>query len=115
HSRRVSVAASEQCGRNRIMAVAPPQTLGQWLTTAEPDMLRLACHPDASTDLAGAVQAHDGPLALMVGPEGGWSDEELSLMQEHGLQCVRFGRRVLRTETAGIALMAALAAIKRWE
>lgn len=50
----------------------------------------------------------------MVGPEGGWSDEELALMGEQGLTTVRFGPRVLRTETAGIALMAALAAIKRW-
>jgi len=115
HWQRIAIAASEQCGRNRIMEVAPPQTLEQWLAHAEAGLLRLACHPDADQTLAGAVEGHDGPLALMVGPEGGWSEEELGLMKEHGLATVRFGRRVLRTETAGVALMAALAAIRGWE
>lgn len=115
HWRRIAVAASEQCGRNRVMEVAPPQGLDEWLSQAEPGLLRLACHPEAETDLAGALHGHHGPLALMVGPEGGWADEELALMSGQGLRTVRFGRRVLRTETAGIALMAAVAAIKRWE
>jgi len=116
HWRRIAVAASEQCGRNRIMDVAPPQSLSDWLAgEPEPVLLRLACDPQADTALADAVQGHDGPLALMVGPEGGWSDEEMALMRGHGLKTVRFGPRVLRTETAGVALMAALAAIKRWE
>lgn len=115
HWQRIAIAASEQCGRNRIMEVAEPQDLEQWLKSADASMRRLACHPDADQDLTDALQGHDGALALMVGPEGGWSDEELALMREHGLGTVRFGRRVLRTETAGIALMAALAAIRRWE
>lgn len=115
HWQRVAIAASEQCGRNRIMQVAPPQGLAQWLARAEPGLLRLACHPEADQTLAAAAGRHEGPLALMVGPEGGWSDEELALMNEYGLATVRFGRRVLRTETAGVALMAALAAIRGWE
>lgn len=116
HWQRIAVAASEQCGRNRIMEVAPPQSLAEWLRgEAEPGMLRLTCHPHAESTLAEAVQAHAGALALLVGPEGGWSDEELALMEENALTRVRFGRRVLRTETAGVALMGALAAIKGWE
>lgn len=115
HWRRIAVAASEQCGRNRVMDVAEPQSLAQWLADADTGLLRLACHPGAQADLREAVQEHPGPYALMVGPEGGWSDEELEVMNAHGLTPVRFGQRVLRTETAGIALMAALAAIKRWE
>ncbi|SRR5690554_1187578 len=115
HWRRIAVAASEQCGRNRLMDVAPPQTLESWITEPQPQLLRLACHPDAEAHLADIVQPHEGPLALMVGPEGGWSDEELALIRGSGITAVRFGRRVLRTETAGIALMAAVAAIKRWE
>lgn len=114
HWQRIAVSASEQCGRNRIMEVTPVQSLEAWLAQPEPGLLRLACHPDADSDLEGAVVGHAGPLALMVGPEGGWSDAELARMNEQGLTPVRFGRRVLRTETAGIALMAALAAIRRW-
>lgn len=116
HWQRIAVAASEQCGRNRIMEVAPPQPLAEWLAgTAASGVLRLACHPGADVSLEDAVAAHAGPLALMVGPEGGWADEELDLMRQSGVSAVRFGKRVLRTETAGIALMAALAAIRRWE
>ena len=115
HWQRIVVSASEQSGRNQLMEIAPVQTLQQWLTQAEAGLLRLACHPEAECGLEAAVQGHPGPLALMIGPEGGWSDEELALMHEHSLTTVKFGRRVLRTETAGIALMAALAAIKRWD
>lgn len=115
HWQRIAVAASEQCGRDRIMEVAPPQALAAWLEDTDTGLLRLACHPEAGESLAGAVQQHAGPLALMVGPEGGWSDDELSLMREHAVSAVRFGRRILRTETAGIALVAAVAAIKHWE
>ncbi len=53
-------------------------------------------------------------LTLMVGPEGGWSPEELALAQRQGLQGVRFGPRVLRTETAGLALAAAATALLNW-
>lgn len=115
HWRRVAISASEQCGRNRVMHVAEPMELAQWLADLDPATLCLACHPDADLHLAEAVGSHPGPVALMVGPEGGWSEEELALMQEHDLQPVRFGRRILRTETAGIALMGALAAIKGWD
>lgn len=115
HWQRIAVAASEQCGRNRIMQVAPPQTLAEWLASeSEPGLLRLACHPEADQSLAQAIQAHDGPLALLVGPEGGWSEEELDLVRSYGVCAVSFGPRVLRTETAGVALMAAVAAMKGW-
>lgn len=115
HWQRIAVAASEQCGRDRIMQVEEPQGLAQWLERDDPGMLRLACHPGAALRLAEAAQDHTGAIALMVGPEGGWSDEELALMAARGYTAVRFGSRVLRSETAGIALMAALAAIKGWE
>jgi len=115
HWQRIAVAASEQCGRNRLMDVSPPQRLEEWLTSKDSDHLCLVCHPEAGIELSTAVRDWNGPLALLVGPEGGWSDEELELMQAHALKTVRFGRRILRTETAAIALMGALAAIRQWE
>ena len=100
------------------MNVDAPQTLAQWLEQPA-EGLRLLCHPDADDDLAGALAAlrnQDGTpaLTLLVGPEGGWSDKELDQARAAGVQSVRFGPRVLRTETAGLALIAAAAALLGW-
>lgn len=115
HWQRIAQSAAEQCGRNRLMAVDAPQTLAEWL--AEPaDGLRLLCHPEAAEDLAGMLRAAPGlpALTLLVGPEGGWSDKELDLARQAGVQAVRFGPRVLRTETAGLALLSAVSALMGW-
>ncbi|MNT22228.1 Ribosomal RNA small subunit methyltransferase E [compost metagenome] len=53
-------------------------------------------------------------LTLLVGPEGGWSDKELEQARQAGVQAVRFGPRVLRTETAGLALLSAVSALLGW-
>ncbi|MBR8657211.1 16S rRNA (uracil(1498)-N(3))-methyltransferase [Achromobacter sp. Marseille-Q0513] len=118
HWQRIAQSASEQCGRNRLMNVDAPQTLAQWLEQPA-EGLRLLCHPDADDDLAGALAAlrnQDGTpaLTLLVGPEGGWSDKELDQARAAGVRAVRFGPRVLRTETAGLALIAAAAALLGW-
>ena len=115
HWQRIAQSAAEQCGRNRLMAVDAPQPLADWL--AQPaDGLRLLCHPDASEDLAGALQSAQNlqALTLLVGPEGGWSDKELAQAQQAGVKAVRFGPRVLRTETAGLALLSAISALMAW-
>lgn len=115
HWRRISQAASEQCGRNRIMEVAVPQTLQQYLATLTlPPTSILFCHPGSTQTLAQAAQAAGNALALVVGPEGGWSDEELALAKKHKLTTAGFGTRVLRTETAGLALIAAVSALRGW-
>lgn len=116
HWQRVAQAASEQCGRNRIMQIEPPCSLSAWLETQTPDNpTALLCHPDSDLTLSAALQtisAHT--LSILVGPEGGWSDQELALAERHGLLQIQFGRRVLRTETAGIALIAAISALRGW-
>ncbi|MBO1113358.1 16S rRNA (uracil(1498)-N(3))-methyltransferase [Bordetella petrii] len=115
HWSRIAQAASEQCGRNRLMAVDAPAALGAWLEQPA-DGLRLLCHPEAGPSLGEALAAQPGlrQLSLLVGPEGGWSDAELALAARHGVQAVRYGPRVLRTETAGLALMAAATALLGW-
>jgi 16S rRNA (uracil1498-N3)-methyltransferase len=115
HWQRIAQSAAEQCGRNRLMAVDAPRTLEDWL--AEPaDGLRVLCHPEADTDLAGLVRSMPAgqAITLLVGPEGGWSDKELDAARKAGVQAVRFGPRVLRTETAGLALMSAVSALRGW-
>ncbi len=118
HWRRVAQSASEQCGRNRLMDVDEPRTLAQWLAGPARG-LRLLCHPEAETDLAGRLRGDAGlraqpALTLLVGPEGGWSDQELEQARAAGVEAVRFGPRVLRTETAGLALIAASCAVLGW-
>lgn len=116
HWRRVAQAASEQCGRNRIMEVSPPCSLQTWLESpVAADHVRLLCHPESDVTLVQALDAQEpDTLSILVGPEGGWSDEEIALAQQHALTQVQFGTRVLRTETAGLALIAAISALRNW-
>ncbi|ALM87084.1 16S rRNA (uracil(1498)-N(3))-methyltransferase [Bordetella sp. N] len=115
HWRRIAVSASEQCGRNRLLHVAEPVTLEQWL--AQPSTgLRVLCHPEGGMPYTDALRAADTlrELALLVGPEGGWDEGELAAARRAGTQAVTFGPRILRTETAGLALAAAAAATLNW-
>lgn len=112
HWRAIVQAASEQCGRNRLMRVHEPAPLDECLTwLAGPALL---CHPDGESSFAQALRPVQDRLTLLVGPEGGWSPEELSLARRQGLSAVRFGSRVLRTETAGLAMAAAATALLGW-
>jgi 16S rRNA (uracil1498-N3)-methyltransferase len=112
-------SASEQCGRNRLMQISHPQTLEEALN-ARAIGERLLCDPTASDDLETRLSDPsckakiDRALTLLVGPEGGWSAEELQNCNRNNARAIRFGTRVLRTETAGLALVAATTAILRW-
>ena len=118
HWQRVAIAACEQCGRNRVPTVAAPLTPEQWLSRPAPDgTRRVFCDPDAEVRLTqwlGDLPAPPADLELLVGPEGGWSPEEYALATRHGVRAVRFGDRILRTETAGTALISALSAKLDW-
>lgn len=109
HWHGVALSACEQCGRDRVPEIAPVQTLAHWLERRMPGDLALLPEPRAPHGL-GAVQAppRDGSVTLLVGPEGGISETECSLAARHGFTAVRLGPRVLRTETAVIAALAAV-------
>lgn len=113
--RRTAVAAAEQCGRNRIPEVLAPCTLEQWLRDAPPGLL-LVCDPEAELGLAEALAtaSPEPGVSLLVGPEGGWAPEERAAASAAGALQVRFGARVLRTETAGITLLAAASVVLGW-
>jgi 16S rRNA (uracil1498-N3)-methyltransferase len=115
HWEGVVVAASEQCGRNRLAQVAPVTDFGRWV--AEPGQSRrdagrrILLSPRATESLAGwarATPAH--AVTLLVGPEGGLSEQEEDAALAHGALALSMGPRVLRTETAGLAALAILAA-----
>ncbi len=113
HWRAVVAAACEQCGRNRLPPVAPPRPLAAWLAELGgpgPGELRLALSPGAGAAL-GELPRPTGPVRLLVGPEGGLAPEELAAARAAGFRPLALGPRVLRTETAGPAALAALQAL----
>jgi len=105
HWQQVAIAACEQCGRNRIPAIHVAQTFAAWLAAASGDAIALL--PEALHDLA-SLPAPAATMALLVGPEGGWDAAEMTAMRTRGIATVRLGPRVLRTETAGVAALAAM-------
>lgn len=110
HWQRVVIAACEQCGRNRVPQVLPPVQLAEYCRRAGPaDGLLLS--PDAHLGLRDAAARLKGAVALAAGPEAGFSAEEEAMLAQAGFVPVRLGPRVLRTETAALAALAALNAL----
>lgn len=110
HWKSVVVAACEQSGRARLPAVAAPRPLHEAAAALDGDGLRLLLDPFAAGAVATLPAPQDGGLVLAVGPEGGWSPRDRETLAASGFEGVRLGPRVLRTETAGLAAIAALQA-----
>jgi 16S rRNA (uracil1498-N3)-methyltransferase len=107
HWQGIAASACEQCGRNQVPMVAPLEKLENWLARpVRPGTLRLMLAPDAEATLSALVPATD--IQLLIGAEGGLDPLEMAAAQQAGFQAVRLGPRVLRTETAGLAALAAL-------
>ena len=109
HWQGVVASACEQCGRNQVPLVAPLEKLENWLARPADGVLRLMLAPDAEQTLATIAPAKD--VQLLIGAEGGLDPQEVIAAQQAGFQAVRLGPRVLRTETAGLAALAALQAL----
>jgi 16S rRNA (uracil1498-N3)-methyltransferase len=108
HWEGVIVAASEQCGRNRLARLAPLQDFGRYI--AQPDeSVRILLSPRATQSLAGWARANTPQaVTLLIGPEGGFSADEEAAALARGTLALSMGPRVLRTETAGLAALATL-------
>jgi 16S rRNA (uracil1498-N3)-methyltransferase len=104
--RRVAIAACEQCGRNRIPEIHEPIALEAYRPPADAAKLLLA--PAGGAKLSEHARS---PLVLAIGPEAGFSTAEEELLRRDGFAAVRLGPRVLRTETAALAALAALNAL----
>jgi 16S rRNA (uracil1498-N3)-methyltransferase len=107
HWQGVVASACEQCGRNRVPPVAAPLTLAQWLAQAQASTRLLFLSPTAQTRLAD-LPAPTGRDGLVAGPEGGFEGDEIAALEAAGAVPVRLGPRVLRTETAALAALAAM-------
>ena len=111
HWRQIAVAACEQSGRNRVPTVASILDLPQYLgVAARENTLGLVCAPGVAVRLRDFV-APEGPVSLLVGPEGGFEEGELLAARAAGLQAVALGPRMLRSETAGLGAVAAIMAL----
>jgi 16S rRNA (uracil1498-N3)-methyltransferase len=111
------IEAAKQCGRNRLIRVATPQAVLSWFDEGQgpiagdlrsPPSRRFIAHPTGAS-----LASHDFmmPLATQVaiGPEGGFTDEEVAAATAAGWQAVNLGERILRVETAAMALAAVVA------
>lgn len=115
HWQGVVISASEQCGRNRLMQIEAPMKLTQWLAkmehTSDAAQWRLLISPTGQQRLRDiATQSLPTQVSILIGCEGGFSDAECQLAEQHGFIPLQLGKRILRTETAGLAVVSALQA-----
>jgi 16S rRNA (uracil1498-N3)-methyltransferase len=113
HWQAVAIGACEQCGRARVPAIAAPETLDDWLkrwrtrSDGTPGLLLDPASGQSLRELTRPAAA----VTLLAGPEGGFSEEESAAARASGFIPVRLGPRVLRTETAAVAALAAMQAL----
>lgn len=105
HWQAVAASASEQCGRAVVPNVYPPQVLGEWLDQRG-ESLRLMLHLATGNPF----QCTEAPssVAVLIGPEGGLSDEDVKAAQEARFTPLTLGPRILRTETAPVVALSLL-------
>ena len=112
-----AIEAAEQCGILAIPAVAEPVRLPAALDALEPERLLVFCDEDAPVSdsvaaLRGAADGKTPPLAVLVGPEGGFHAEERALIAARpNTVALSLGPRILRADTAAVAVMALVQAV----
>ena len=112
HWRGVAAGACEQSGRARVPGVHAPATLSSWLQSLDlrKSETRLALLPDGELSVR-ALGRIESEVLLAVGPEGGFGESDIAALRNAGFRGLTLGPRILRTETAGIAAIAALQAL----
>ena len=111
HWQNVAISACEQSGRAFVPTVYPPMNYSYLFShlakTVEPDACKITLDPTAQQDLH-VITKPSGNIYLLIGAEGGLTDEEIALAKTHGFQGVQLGPRILRTETAALAAISAM-------
>jgi 16S rRNA (uracil1498-N3)-methyltransferase len=113
--RRSVIEAAKQCGRNRLMQINEPQSWHDWISPPplagelrSPEMLRLIAHPTGKR-LHSFENTAQQSIQLTIGPEGGFTETEVAAAEAAGWQIVNLGPRIMRVETAAIAMSALFA------
>jgi len=104
HWQAIIISACEQSGRNRVPEITPPQPLAEWLPTVTSDV-RFVLSPHTKST---AIMADIASITLLVGPEGGLSEKEMVIAKQYHFSSIQLGPRILRTETAAVAAIAAI-------
>ncbi len=103
---RIAFESAKQCGRAQLMLVDPPMNLDEFFRSITDVQLKLtytARDGDPQEDLA-KIELKKGCIVAMIGPEGGWTDDELKQATANDCKIVTIGGRILRAETAAIAV-----------
>ena len=109
HWQAIAQAACEQCGRARVSEVAPALTLAEWLAHARTGLRLVLSLQLQAQPLAGLQVPHAGVITTLSGPEGGLTPAEEAAASAQGFVATALGPRVLRADTAPLALLAWLA------
>jgi 16S rRNA (uracil1498-N3)-methyltransferase len=107
--KRLVIDSCKQSGRNHLMQITSPMNIQDWLTTKElaSPSLRYFAHPSADLNqitprLSKTLSSKPSEVFISIGPEGGFSDEEIAIADKHGWQRLPLGKRIYRIETAAI-------------
>ncbi|MBI0155530.1 16S rRNA (uracil(1498)-N(3))-methyltransferase [Gilliamella sp. M0364] len=103
---KIVISACEQCGRNIIPSINPVMKLETWCANLT-DSLKLNLHPKAEQGI-NQLPCDNNNISLLIGPEGGLSNEEISMTHQYQFTDILLGPRVLRTETAALTAITAL-------
>lgn len=108
HWQGIAIAACEQCGRNRVPVVHEVVELSRWLGTSQPQTFKLVLSLSPEARPLSEANPASLPVLVLSGPEGGLSMREEQAALAQGFQPATLGTRVLRAETAPLAVLAAL-------
>lgn len=104
HWQKVAISACEQCGCNRVPVIHSPVTLKDWVKGCK-ETIKLVMQPGTPTAFE---EEQPGSVALLIGPEGGFSDQEVETANQAGFGSITLGPRILRTETAPLVAISLL-------
>lgn len=105
----IAIEAAEQCGRTRVPEIVEPVQLRRFLEALDPGRHLYFADENGGEPLAGSFS--EGPAAILVGPEGGFTEEERALVRGSGASPISLGPRILRAETAALASLSAYMAL----
>ena len=108
HWRQVSISACGQSGRSKIPTIKSPIGFDRFVEGISTNSLNLLLHPDNSEESSNLPNEYSGDINIFIGPEGGFSQDEVLLLKKQNCINIQLGPRILRTETAPLAIIAIL-------